>query len=214
MLELLLRHLAVEIGDDDAGGGDEDGHGLVQRVVAYLQQDLDQFVHSFIQLLLAPGVGKQVDGLDADGVDGVVVLTHAASLEEVIQVLAVVGQEIFDADLHLFEIQAGRHLEERGDASVQVPAGEVAVAVGDQFGQVVVQVDLELQGDGRRGVLRRIDEVDEALERGVQVDQMPQLVADDESQFILAHQVEQLGVDVYDMGVLRVFRCDGKGVDG
>ena len=110
-----------------------------------------------------------------------VVVAHAAALEEVVQVLAVVRQEFLDADLHLLEVQAGCHFEEGGDAGVQVPAGEVTVAVGDQLGQVVVQVDLELQGDGRRSGLRRVDEIDEALERGVQVDQMPQFVADDES---------------------------------
>lgn len=77
-----------------------------------------------------------------------------------------------------------------------------------------MQVDLELQGDGRRGGLRRIDEVDEALERGVLVDQMPQFVPDDESQFIFAHQVEELGVDVHDVGMPGILRSDGESIDG
>lgn len=39
-------------------------------------------------------------------------------------------------------------------------------------------------------------------------------VPDDESQFIFAHQVEELGVDVHDVGMPSILRSDGESIDG
>ena len=213
VLNLLAGDLLVDAGGDQAGRGDEDGQGLVQRAVAHLEENLDQLLHALVQRILVLGIGKQVDGLDTDRIDRMVVLTHTLSLEEILQPLAVVLQEIVDADLHLLEIQTGGHLEESRHAGLQFTAGEIAIAVRHQLGEVVVQVDLILQQERDPG-LGRIDEIDQPPQGRVLVDEVSQLMADDEAQFVLAHQVEEFGIDIDDMRMPPFLRRDGEGVDG
>ena len=45
-------------------------------------------------------IGKEVDTLNTDRVDRVVVVAHAAPLEEVIQMLAIITEQVHNAYLH------------------------------------------------------------------------------------------------------------------
>ena len=143
-----------------------------------------------------------------------VVVAHAAPLEEIVQVLAVVGQEVVDTHLHLLQIQAGSHLEEGRDAGLQVPAGNVPVAVRHQFRQVVVQVNLVLQRNGDLGGLRRVHKVNQAPQGRVLVNEVSQLMTNHKLELVLVHEVEQLRVHIDDVRVFTVFCRNGKGVDG
>ena len=90
MLVFFFFYLAVDICGNDTCRGKENGHRSVKRAVAYLEEYLDEFFHTRLELLLAGSAGEQVDGLHADGVDRMVVVAHPAAAEEVVEVLAVV----------------------------------------------------------------------------------------------------------------------------
>lgn len=92
VLNLFLSNPVIRVGHEQACRGDEHGQVLVQRAVAHFQQNVDELVHAVLQFLLTFGRGKQVDGLHADGIHGMVVAAEALPLHEVIQALAVVGE--------------------------------------------------------------------------------------------------------------------------
>ena len=73
-------------------------------------------------------------------------------------------------------------------------------------------MDLVLEGNRRNDALRRIDEPDKALESGIAVDKVAELVAYDEAEFVFVHKVEELGVDI-DYVRLVAFCCNREGVD-
>jgi hypothetical protein len=73
-------------------------------------------------------------------------------------------------------------------------------------------MDLVLEGNRRNDTLRRIDEPDKALESGIAVDKVAELVAYDEAEFVFVHKVEEFRVDIDDMRLVALC-CNREGVD-
>ena len=142
-----------------------------------------------------------------------VVQAHALPFQEIFEVLAVLLDIRVHVQVQPLDIQAGGHLEEGRYARLDVGNGQIAVAVGDEFAQLRPQPDLVLQHRRQLGVLGRIDEADEPVQFGIPVDDVPQLMSEDEAQFIGRHQFDEAGIEVDDVRFLLVFGEHGKGVD-
>ena len=75
-----------------------------------------------------------------------------------------------------------------------------------------MQANLVLHGDGNLRAVRRENEVDQAFESRVLVDQVAQFVADHEAQLIFAHQVEHRGIDIDNVWLPFIFSGNAEGI--
>ena len=201
----------VDIGHEDSCRDDEPCHELIELAVAHLEQDGDKFFHPIVEFLLRGHRREEVECLHTNGVHGMGGTADALVLEEVVEPAVVVGDQCIEAHVHLHQVKARGEFEECRDTHAQVVGGHIPVAVGHQFGQLLVQTDFVLQRDGH-GCLWRKHEAYETRETRVLVDEMSQFVSDDEAQLILCHQVEESGVDIHDIRLALVFRSHRKGV--
>ena len=210
VLGFVLGRLAGRIGDKEAGGGDEVGLEPVDFLGLGLVQDLHQLPHFAIGGIV---LREEIQGLDPDRIHRMVVQAHALPFQEIFKVLAVLLDIRVHVQVQPLDIQARGHLEEGRYARLDVRDGQIAVAVGNEFAQLRPQPDLVLQHRRQLGVLGRIDEADEPVQFGIPVDDVPQLVPEDEAQFIGRHQFDETGIEVDDVRFLLVFGEHGKGVD-
>ena len=211
-VDFALIHLAVDISHDDARRGDEFGSIFILLAIAHLEQYRYQFVHLAIEFFLRLGIGKEVERLHSDRVHGVRSEAHALVAEEEFQAAEVVGKQGIDAHIHLHEVETRSHFEECSDASIEVLGSLIAVAVGNEFGELVVKANFVLQRHGHRR-FRREHEANESRQLSVFINQVAQFVAHHEAKFFGSHQVEKSRVDVDDMRLVLTLSSHRKCID-
>ena len=137
---------------------------------------------------------------------------HSLILQEVFQATVIVGYQRLDADIHLRQVQAGCQLEESSYAHIQVFRNDIAITVGHQLGQLVVQTNFILKTH-RHISFGRKHETNEAGQSRILIDEMSQFMPDNELQLIGCHQIKQGRIDVDNMRFSLLLSCYRKSVD-
>ncbi|MFH1463242.1 MAG: hypothetical protein ABIO70_02545 [Pseudomonadota bacterium] len=157
------------------------------------------------------GLGEDLQGLDAQRVDGVGALHRALVAEELHHLLHLleVGHGV---EVDAVRVEPGGQLEEGADALVEVGRRDVAVAIRRELRELVPQGQPVLEDEGDLRVPRE-DELHDARELGVAGDEVAQLVPDDEAHLGVVEALQQPRVDHHDVGLILLDPGVGRAIE-